>query len=117
MLRIVKKDLKPLRHRTVESEDEDIEGDDDDEDILGVEDADDNSDVEITETADIDDKVDESNVTDDEMDDAAMFRLDAQFTQFLKKSGSDSASAQLTLFKLRVLSLLEIYLHKNSGIF
>ncbi|KAG6480164.1 hypothetical protein ZIOFF_063642 [Zingiber officinale] len=59
-----------------------------------------------------------SGDSDDDMDDDAMFRMDSYITKIFKErklSGSDSAQSQLIPFKLRVLSLLEIYLQKNPG--
>ncbi|KAJ0047079.1 hypothetical protein Pint_04011 [Pistacia integerrima] len=53
------------------------------------------------------------------MDDEAMFRMDTYLAQIFKEkknqAGSETAQSQLNLFKLRVLSLLEIYLHENPG--
>ncbi|KAI0488592.1 hypothetical protein KFK09_028430 [Dendrobium nobile] len=50
------------------------------------------------------------------MDDDAMFRMDAYHAQLLKeRTGNDNALSQLLLFKLRVLSLIEIYVHKYPG--
>ncbi|KAJ8465662.1 hypothetical protein OPV22_028214 [Ensete ventricosum] len=59
-----------------------------------------------------------SDDSDDDMDDDAMFRMDSYIARIFKErkiSGSDSAQSQLIPFKLRVLSLLEIYLQKNPG--
>ncbi|XP_008806265.2 myb-binding protein 1A-like protein [Phoenix dactylifera] len=56
--------------------------------------------------------------SDSGMDDDAMFRMDTYIAQIFKErkiSGNDSAQSQLTPFKLRVLSLVEIYLQKNPG--
>jgi DNA polymerase phi len=53
------------------------------------------------------------------MDDDAMFRMDAYLAQIFKdrknQAGGETAQSQLVLFKLRVLSLLEVYLHENPG--
>ncbi|XP_008811975.2 rDNA transcriptional regulator pol5-like [Phoenix dactylifera] len=157
MLRVVKKDLKPRRHQAASSD-----GDEDDDDFLGIEEAEETDEAEVVETGDSDDHADDSEgmlgaeasdeeVTknDDEdteridgaeatneevtkndkdlsasddsdsgMDDDAMFRMDSYIARIFKErkiSGSDSAQSQLTPFKLRVLSLLEIYLQKNPG--
>lgn len=59
-----------------------------------------------------------SGDSDDDMDDDAMFRMDSYISRIFKErkiSASDSAQSQLIPFKLRVLSLLEIYLQKNPG--
>ncbi|WOL03832.1 hypothetical protein Cni_G12552 [Canna indica] len=59
-----------------------------------------------------------SDDSDDDMDDDAMFRMDSYLARIFKErkiSGSDTAQSQLIPFKLRVLSLLEIYLQKNPG--
>ncbi|CAK9136946.1 unnamed protein product [Ilex paraguariensis] len=66
-----------------------------------------------------DEPPEDSDDSDGGMDDEAMFRMDAFLAQKFKKSnnqaGSGTAHSQLVLFKLRVLSLLEIYLHENPG--
>lgn len=53
------------------------------------------------------------------MDDDAMFRMDAYLAAMFNEkriSGNDSAAqSQFLSFRFRVLSLLEIYLHKNPG--
>lgn len=55
------------------------------------------------------------------MDDEAMFRMDSYLVQIFRdrknQAGSETAHSQLVLFKLHVLSLLEIYLRKNPGNF
>ncbi|PWA83033.1 DNA polymerase V family [Artemisia annua] len=61
-----------------------------------------------------------SDDSDGGMDDEAMFRMDSYLAQIFKEKrnqagGGDTADSQLVLFKLRVLSLLEIYLHENQG--
>ncbi|CAN0898649.1 rDNA transcriptional regulator pol5 [Linum grandiflorum] len=137
MLRIIKRDLKPSRHREADSED------DDDDDLLDIEeDEDDEIDEAVTgETGESEEQTDDSEAvveaggddkespeddsddSDDEsdegMDDDAMFRMDTYLAQIFKEkknqSGSETAQSQLVLFKLRVLSLLEIYLHANPG--
>ncbi|OVA10779.1 DNA polymerase V [Macleaya cordata] len=138
MLRVIKKDLKPARHQATDSED-DGDGDDDDEDFLGIEEADEAEEAdedEAIETGDSDDSADDSEVariraageevteasddSDDGMDDEAMFRMDSYLAQIFKEkknqaAGGETAHSQLVLFKLRVLSLLEIYLHEHPG--
>lgn len=156
MLRVVKKDLKPPRHRAASSD-----GDEDDDDFLGIEEAEETDEAEVVETGDSDDHADDSQgmleaeASDEEvtkndeegseridgveatneevnkndndlslddsdsgMDDDAMFRMDSYIAQIFKErkiSGNDSAQSQLTPFKLRGLSLLEIFLQKNPG--
>ncbi|KAL8159806.1 hypothetical protein V2J09_001343 [Rumex salicifolius] len=126
MLRIIKKDLKPARHRTEESEDDD--DDDDEDDILNFEE-DEDSDVAEMDTDgglatlgsagdnDITENSDGSDGSDEDMDDEAMFRMDSYLAKIFQEKknqvGGDNTTSQLNLFKLRVLSLLEIYLHEN----
>ncbi|PWA53472.1 DNA polymerase V family [Artemisia annua] len=58
-----------------------------------------------------------SDDSDGGMDNEAMFRMDSYLAQIFRNQagGGDTADSQLVLFKLRVLSLLEIYLHENQG--
>ncbi|XP_052191832.1 uncharacterized protein LOC127801057 isoform X2 [Diospyros lotus] len=133
MLRVIKKDLKPARHHDTDSEDND---NDDDEDILGIEEAEDSDEAETGETAESDEQTDDSEAvvgaeavekelpeasddSDGGMDDDAMFRMDTYLVKIFKErknqAGGETAQSQLVLFKLRVLSLLEIFLHENSG--
>ncbi|GJN18938.1 hypothetical protein PR202_gb06150 [Eleusine coracana subsp. coracana] len=52
------------------------------------------------------------------MDDDAMFRIDPYIARIFKERnlpGSETKQSQLMRFKLRVLTLLEIYLQRNSG--
>lgn len=134
MLRVIKKDLKPARHHNTDTEDDDAE-----DDLLGVEEADESDEAETGETADSDEQTDDSeaviavdairaelpDASDDEsdegMDDDEMFRMDSKLAEIFREkknqAGGESAHSQLVLFKLRVLSLLEIYLHENSGKF
>ncbi|KAG8069689.1 hypothetical protein GUJ93_ZPchr0006g42538 [Zizania palustris] len=54
----------------------------------------------------------------DGMDDDAMFRIDPYIARIFKECnlpGSDTKQSQLMRFKLRVLTLLEIYLQRNTG--
>ncbi|KAL0559804.1 hypothetical protein IC582_000181 [Cucumis melo] len=133
MLRVVKKNLKPSRHQNAEDDD-----DDEDEDFLDVEEEEEINQDETGDTGDSDEHTDESEAidrvgevgaklsdgsddseSDGGMDDDAMFRMDSYLAQIFKErknqAGSDTAQSQLMLFKLRVLSLLEIYLHENPG--
>ncbi|KAI3439230.1 uncharacterized protein J3R85_004946 [Psidium guajava] len=131
MLRVIKKDIKPARHRNAESEDEDDE-DDEDEDFLGIEEDEEVDEAETGETAETDDSEtavgdlesgreipEDSEESDGGMDDDAMFRMDTYLAQIFKErknhGGAETAHSQLVLFKLRVLSLLEIFLHENAG--
>ena len=134
MLRVIKKDLKPPRHRE--------EGrDDDDEDFLGIEEEgegegegeEEMDEAETGETGEDEEQTDDSEAvaeveeagkelsddSDGGMDDDAMFRMDAYLAQIFKErknqAGGETAQSQLVLFKLRVLSLLEVYLHENPG--
>jgi len=132
MLRVIKKDLKPARHRE--------EGSEDDEDFLGIEEEEEeeeevdeaekgetDEDEEQTDDCEVVVEVeeagkelpDDSDDSDGGMDDDAMFRMDAYLAQIFKdrknQAGGETAQSQLVLFKLRVLSLLEVYLHENPG--
>ncbi|KAF8404757.1 hypothetical protein HHK36_009646 [Tetracentron sinense] len=132
MLRVIKKDLKPARHQDTDSKDDN----DEDEDLLGIEEAEETDESEAIEAGDSDDQEDDSEAvvrveatseelpensddSDGGMDDDAMFRMDSYLAQIFKErknqAGGESAHSQLVLFKLRVLSLLEIYLHENQG--
>ncbi|GAV65086.1 LOW QUALITY PROTEIN: DNA_pol_phi domain-containing protein [Cephalotus follicularis] len=131
MLRVIKKDLKPGRHQDAESEDYE-----DDEDFLGIEEDEEIDEAETGETGEGDEQTDDSEAvigveevgkdfpggsddSDEGMDDDAMFRMDTYLAQIFKErknqAGSETAQSQLVQFKLRVLSLLEIYLHENPG--
>lgn len=136
MLRVIKKSLKPARHQVAESDDDDEEYDDDDEDFLNIEEDEVIDKVETGETGESEEQTDDSEAvggveevdkevseasddSDGGMDDEAMFRMDSYLAQIFKEkknqAGSETAQYQLVLFKLRVLSLLEIYLHENPG--
>ncbi|CAI0425340.1 unnamed protein product [Linum tenue] len=128
MLRIIKRDLKPARHRETDSDEEE-----DDDDLLGIEeDEDDETDeAQTVETGESEEQTDDSEAvveadkespedsdeSDDGMDDDAMFKMDTYLAQIFKEkknqAGGETAQSQLVLFKLRVLSLLEIYLQTN----
>ncbi|KAL1534429.1 DNA-directed DNA polymerase [Salvia divinorum] len=132
MLRVVKKDLKPARHHNSDSDDDDAE-----DDLLGLEEAEESDEAETGETVDSDQQTDESeavvgvdavtaelpDASDDEsdegMNDDAMFRMDTYLARIFREkknqAGGETAHSQLVLFKLRVLSLLELYLHENPG--
>lgn len=131
MLRVIKKDLKPARHQDAESEDDS----DDDDDFLDIEEAEEIDEAETGETGESDEQTDDSEAvvgveaveeipeasddSDGGMDDDAMFRMDTYLARIFKErknqAGGETAHSQLVLFKLRVLSLLEIYLHENPG--
>lgn len=130
---MIKKDLKPARHRDVEN----VDDDEDDEDFLTIEEEDEGDEAEMGDTAESDGLTDDSEGvmgsdktgdgedsdgsedSDGGMDDDAMFRMDTYLAQIFKErknqGGSETAHSQLILFKLRVLSLLETYLHENPG--
>uniref|UniRef100_A0A1D1Z044 Myb-binding protein 1A-like protein n=1 Tax=Anthurium amnicola TaxID=1678845 RepID=A0A1D1Z044_9ARAE len=135
MLLIVKKDLRPPRHQAIDTDD-----DEDEEVLFGIEDSEETNEPEVVESEDNDDPVDDSEAMtrvepikddndkaepsasdayDSDMDDDAMFLMDSYIAQLLKdrrnSAGNDTAQSQLTLFKLRVLSLLEVYLQRNPG--
>ncbi|KAG9130592.1 hypothetical protein Leryth_011848 [Lithospermum erythrorhizon] len=133
MLRVIKKDLKPARHQETVDEDEEEEEDDD---LLGIEEAEESDEAETGETGESDGQTDDteaviniptanaelpedSDESDDGMDDDEMFRMDTYLARIFKErknqTGGETAQSQLILFKLRVLSLLEIYLHENPG--
>ncbi|KAJ7968340.1 DNA polymerase V [Quillaja saponaria] len=132
MLRVIKKNIKPPRHPDAESEDDD----DEDDDFLNIEEDEEIDQVETEETGETDEQIDDSEAvvgvgeagnepteasddSDGGMDDDAMFRMDTYLAQIFKErknqAGSETAQSQLVLFKLRILSLLEIYLHENPG--
>ncbi|CAN6455380.1 unnamed protein product [Victoria cruziana] len=136
MLRIVRKDLKRSRHQSVIDEDEDNDEDDflgieESENIDQAEDSDGDQSENNSEDEDAEGSADRevtgnvnaaplgSDDSDGGMGDEAMFRMDSYLAQIFKDrkntAGSDTAQSQLVLFKLRVLSLLEIFLHKNTG--
>lgn len=138
MLRVIKRNLKPARHQVSESENDD-DMDEDDEDFLKIEEDEviDKAETgETGETGESDGQTDDSEAvggveevgkessdasdeSDGGMDDDAMFRMDTYLAQIFKErknqAGSETAQYQLVLFKLRVLSLLEIYVHENPG--
>ncbi|KAK7302610.1 hypothetical protein RJT34_13502 [Clitoria ternatea] len=134
MLRVIKKNLKPPRHPDAASAgDDDDDGEDDD--FINIEDEvideaetgetgesdgqtdDSESVVEVEEAGD--DHSEASDDSDSGMDDDAMFRIDTYLAQIFKEkksqAGAETAHSQLLLFKLRILSLLEIFLHENPG--
>ncbi|XP_071736935.1 uncharacterized protein [Rutidosis leptorrhynchoides] len=140
MLKVIKKDLKPARRQETDNDgDDDTDDDDDDDDLLDIEEADESDDeAETGDNTGDDDLLEHSedseggiigkepryeNSDDDDsdggMDDEAMFRMDSYLAQIFKEkrnqAGGETAHSQLVLFKLRVLSLLEIYLHENQG--
>ncbi|KAL1336158.1 hypothetical protein AAHE18_10G041900 [Arachis hypogaea] len=133
MLRVIKKNLKPARHPDATSA-EDSDGDDDD-DFINIEEEDIDQ-AETGETGETDEQTDDSDSvveaeendqghpeasddSDSGMDDDAMFRIDTYLAQIFKEkknqAGGETAHSQLVLFKLRILSLLEIFLHENPG--
>ncbi|KZV29182.1 DNA polymerase V [Dorcoceras hygrometricum] len=99
MLRVIKKDLKPARHQNTDDHD----GDDSDEELLGVEDALESDEAETAETVDTDEQTDDSEAlvgmetiptdlpeafdddSDDGMDDDAMFRMDTYLARIFKE--------------------------------
>ncbi|CAN4107855.1 unnamed protein product [Withania somnifera] len=133
MLRVIKIDLKPARHQETDSENDD----DEDDDVLDIEEAEETDEAEMDETAESDGHADDPETvvgvkgvsselpeasdddSDEGMDDDAMFRMDTHLAKMVQDrknhAGSETAHSQLALFKLRVLSLLEIYLHENPG--
>jgi len=131
MLRVIKKQLKPARHPDTASVSDD---DEDDDDFINIEDEIDQA--ETGETGESDGQTDDSESvveveeadhghseasddSDSGMDDDAMFRIDTYLAQIFKEkknhAGGETAHSQLVLFKLRILSLLEIFLHENPG--
>ncbi|KAL4179938.1 hypothetical protein AMTRI_Chr13g122650 [Amborella trichopoda] len=142
MLRVIKKDLKPSRHQVADSDDdeeEDVLGieetEDNDEAEESGEDGESNAEMRNEDLNDADDddgvafgKANDatqdpggSDDSDGGMDDAAMFRMDSYLALIFKEKknmaggGGDTTQSQLMLFKLRVLSLLEIFLQKHAG--
>ncbi|MED6168887.1 hypothetical protein PIB30_015945 [Stylosanthes scabra] len=133
MLRVIKKNLKPARHPDATNADD--SDDDDDDDFINIEEEDINQ-AETGETVESDEQTDDSDSvvdaeetdqahpeasddSDSGMDDDAMFRMDTYLSQIFKEkknqAGGETAHSQLVLFKLRILSLLEIFLHENPG--
>jgi len=127
MLRVIKKNLKPARHPDAASADDD----DEDDDFINIE-----EEIDQAETGESDGQTDDSESvveveetdhghseasddSDSGMDDDAMFRIDTYLAQMFKEkknqAGGETAHSQLVLFKLRILSLLEIFLHENPG--
>ncbi|KAL3843805.1 hypothetical protein ACJIZ3_001208 [Penstemon smallii] len=104
MLRVIKKDFKPVKHQFTDSE-----GDDTDDNILGVEEADESDEPETGETVDSDEQTDDSEAA------VGVEALANMVRERNSKAGLETTLSQLVLFKLRVLSLLEIYLHENPG--
>ncbi|KAL4581071.1 hypothetical protein LXL04_017279 [Taraxacum kok-saghyz] len=134
MLKVIKKDLKPARRQEPDIHNSDSDSDDDD--LLDIQEAEEeeeeDEDSDEAETAGKDGsqsedsegvvtvgKDDSGSDSDGGMDDEAMFRMDSYLAQIFKEkrnqAGGETAHSQLVLFKLRVLSLLEIYLHENQG--
>ena len=137
MLRVIKKDLKPARHQDADSDDDS----NDDDDFLDIEEAEEIDEAvgideaETGETGESDEQTDDSaavvgeeadeeipEASDDSdggMDDDTMFRMDTYLARIFQErknqAGGETAHSQLVLFKLRALSLLEIYLHENPG--
>ncbi|XP_068497145.1 rDNA transcriptional regulator pol5 [Phaseolus vulgaris] len=131
MLRVIKKQLKPARHPDTASADDD----EDDDDFINIEEeidqaetgetgesdgqTDDSESVVEVEEADHDHSEASDDDSDSGMDDDAMFRIDTYLAQMFKEkknqAGGETAHSQLVLFKLRILSLLEIFLHENPG--
>ncbi|KAL2342030.1 hypothetical protein Fmac_009970 [Flemingia macrophylla] len=133
MLRVIKRNLKPARHPDAARADD--EDDDEDDDFLNIEDEEIDQ-AETGETGESDGQTDDSESvvemdesdhghseasddSDSGMDDDAMFRIDTYLAQIFKEkknqAGGETAHSQLVLFKLRILSLLEIFLHENPG--
>jgi DNA polymerase phi len=145
MLRVVKINLKGRGQTDSDDEDDgrvDIEEDDEtimeDAEVGETDDADDLDEDTEDDSTDEDDGPkavankakdgDKAEATKDEddsddsdgMDDDAMFRIDPYIARIFKERnlpGSESKQAQLMRFKLRVLTLLDIYLQRNPGIF
>ncbi|RZB63310.1 rDNA transcriptional regulator pol5-like [Glycine soja] len=132
MLRVIKKNLKPARHPDAANADDD---DDEDDDFIDIEEEEIDQ-AETGETGESDGQTDDSESvveveetdhghseasddSDSGMDDDAMFRIDTYLAQIFKEkknqAGGETAHSQLVLFKLRILSLLEIFLHENPG--
>ncbi|XP_022763607.1 uncharacterized protein LOC111309054 isoform X2 [Durio zibethinus] len=129
MLQIIKKELKPARRPDSDGKD----NDDDDDDLFYIEEDESIDDAETEETSDNDEQADDSEEvaggedlaielpedSDGDMDDDAMFRMDTHLAHIFKEkermAGSETVQSQLVRFKLRVLSLLEIYLHEHRG--
>lgn len=127
MLRVIKeKSVKLPRHPGAENKDKE------DDNLIDIEDEEIDED-EMGETAESDGQPDDSEAlvaaeemgddhseaSDDGMDDDAMFRMDPFIEKAIKEkknqTGVETGHSQLVLFKLRILSLLEIFLHENPG--
>uniref|UniRef100_A0A7N0TMV7 DNA polymerase V n=1 Tax=Kalanchoe fedtschenkoi TaxID=63787 RepID=A0A7N0TMV7_KALFE len=135
MLRVIKEGL--TRRRVQNAEDDE----DEDDDLFDLEEAeegdeaesDDNENDEAESDGQTDDSEpagepavaakeqaeDSEDDSDEGMDDDQMFNMDKYLVQIFREKrnqagGGDSTQAQLNLFKLRVLSLLEIFLQQNT---
>nr|GEU41031.1 myb-binding protein 1A [Tanacetum cinerariifolium] len=116
---VIKKDLKPARRQETDNIEE---AEDSDEAETGDNTGDGDEQSEDSEGTVVKESREENSDDDSDggMDDEAMFRMDSYLAQIFKEKrnqagGGDTADSQLVLFKLRVLSLLEIYLHENQG--
>ncbi|KAL9689369.1 hypothetical protein QQ045_009754 [Rhodiola kirilowii] len=130
MLRVIKQGFTRRRHLDAEDEDED-----EDDDLFDVEEGEEGDEAESDEAesdGQIDDsepagepdvvvkeQAEDSDDSDEGMDDDQMFNMDKYLIQIFREKrnqagGGDSTQAQLTLFKLRVLSLLEIFVQQNT---
>ncbi|WVZ77983.1 hypothetical protein U9M48_025769 [Paspalum notatum var. saurae] len=144
MLRVVKIDLKGRRQTDSDDEDDGRVGiEDDDETVMEDAETGEIDDVANDLDENTEDSTDEGDEDEDDlkaagpneakaeatkdgndsddsdgMDDDAMFRIDPYIARIFKERnlpGSETKQSQLMRFKLRVLTLLDIYLQKNPG--
>ncbi|KAJ6845448.1 DNA polymerase V-like isoform X1 [Iris pallida] len=99
MLRVVRKDLKPLRHQTASSDEDDDDGDEEDDDFLGVEDPDENDEAKLAEGGDVNDEgmlgaeaTGEEVTKEDEVESEGMLGAEASDEEVMKTDEDDSAS-------------------------
>ncbi|KAH9655287.1 DNA polymerase V family [Citrus sinensis] len=129
MLRVIKKDLKPARHRHAESEEE--EEDDDEEDFLGIEEEEDIDEAETGETAESDEHSDYSEAVagiegpgkelpehsddSDGVDDEAMFRMDTYLAHIVKEKKNQSGGKPQVLMVYSNLAQAFVNPHTIEG--
>ncbi|KAJ0103191.1 hypothetical protein Patl1_04068 [Pistacia atlantica] len=126
MLRVIKRDLKPARHRNADSED------DDDEDFLGIEEEEEIDEAETGETGESDEQIDDSEAvtgveegdkehpkdsddSDSGMDDEAMFRMDTYLAQIFKEKKNQAGSKPQVLMVYSNLAQAFVNPHTAEG--
>ncbi|KAJ6819866.1 DNA polymerase V-like isoform X1 [Iris pallida] len=104
MLRVVRKDLKPLRHQTASSDEDDDDDDEEDDDFLGIEDPDENDEGKLAEGGDANVHADDSEgmlvaeatgeevTKEDEVDSEGMLGAEASDEEVVQTDKDNSAS-------------------------